>query len=99
VPAEQTGVASGMNANIRTIGGAVGSAIGASILASGVTAAHPFPQDSGYTDVFWMLTAGGVLAAVASLLIPTVRRTPRMVAAGDSADNRRTDVNEASLNG
>ncbi|MEY9875358.1 EmrB/QacA subfamily drug resistance transporter [Streptacidiphilus sp. MAP12-33] len=99
VPAEQTGVASGMNANIRTIGGAVGSAVAASILASGVTPTHPFPQDSGYTDVFWLLTAGGVLAAVASLLIPAVRRAPRMVAAGESADQQQADVNAASLNG
>ncbi len=74
VPPMQTGVASGMNANIRTIGGAVGSSIGASILASGVTAAHPFPEDSGYTGTFWFLTGAAVLAAVAALLIPAVRR-------------------------
>ena len=34
VPAEQTGVASGMNANIRTIGGAIGAAVMSSIVTS-----------------------------------------------------------------
>ncbi|MGF1428535.1 MFS transporter [Kitasatospora sp. LaBMicrA B282] len=77
VPAAQTGVASGMNANIRTIGGAIGSAVAASILAGGVTAAHPFPPDSGYTDTFWFLTGSAVLAAVAAVLIPAARRADR----------------------
>ncbi|MEK8110019.1 hypothetical protein NKG94_48015 [Micromonospora sp. M12] len=36
VPASQTGVATGMNANIRTIGGAIGAAV-----VSGVITAHP----------------------------------------------------------
>lgn len=73
VPPEQTGVASGMNANIRTIGGAIGSSVAASILASGVSAAHPIPKDSGYTHVFWLLAAVSVLAALAALIIPQGR--------------------------
>ncbi|MFF7638265.1 MFS transporter [Kitasatospora sp. NPDC008050] len=76
VPPAQTGVASGMNANIRTIGGAIGSSVAASILASGVTATHPFPLDSGYTGTFWFLTGAAVLAAVAALLIPTRHTGP-----------------------
>ncbi|MFJ6774836.1 MFS transporter [Kitasatospora sp. NPDC091257] len=74
VPPAQTGAASGMNANIRTIGGAIGSAVAASILSSGVTATHPFPDDSGYTSTFWFLTISAGLAAAASLAIPTARR-------------------------
>ena len=35
VPSSQTGVASGMNANIRTIGGSVGAAVMASVVTSG----------------------------------------------------------------
>ncbi|MEU9128862.1 MFS transporter [Kitasatospora sp. NPDC048540] len=69
----QTGVASGMNANIRTIGGAIGSAVTASILSSGVTTAHPFPHDTGYTATFWFLTASAVLAAAAAFAVPAVR--------------------------
>ncbi len=49
VPASQTGVASGMNANIRTIGGSIGSAVMASIVTSqlapsGLPAANPIRQ-------------------------------------------------------
>jgi EmrB/QacA subfamily drug resistance transporter len=75
VPAHQTGVASGMNANIRTIGGA----LGASVMASVVTAhALPsgLPREAGYTNGFLMLTVALVLSALAALLIPTVRREP-----------------------
>ena len=71
----QTGVASGMNANIRTIGGAIGSGIAASILANGVTTAHPFPKASGYTTTFWMMAGAAVLATVAALIIPAVRKS------------------------
>jgi EmrB/QacA subfamily drug resistance transporter len=76
VPASQVGVASGMNANIRTIGGAIGSSVGASLLATGVTAAHPIPKDAGYTHVFWLLAAAAVLATLAALIIPAVKARP-----------------------
>jgi len=81
VPVAQTGVASGMNANIRTIGGAIGSSVAASILASGVTARSPIPKDSGYTHVFWMLAAVSVLAALAAVIIPMSRREEEDAAA------------------
>ncbi|MBC3842400.1 MFS transporter [Streptacidiphilus sp. 4-A2] len=70
VSPSQTGVASGMNANIRTIGGAIGSGVAASILANGVTIAHPLPKASGYTTTFWMMAGAAVLAAVAAMIIP-----------------------------
>jgi MFS family permease len=73
VPAEQTGVASGMNANIRTIGGSIGCAIMASIVTSGA-APGGLPKVSGYTDGFLFMTVATVLATVATLFIPTVRR-------------------------
>jgi MFS family permease len=75
VSAQQTGVASGMNANIRTIGGAIGSGIAASILANGVSASHPFPKASGYTTTFWMMAGAAVLAAAAALIIPAARKS------------------------
>ncbi|WP_042436857.1 MFS transporter [Streptacidiphilus albus] len=98
VSPEQTGVASGMNANIRTIGGAIGSGIAASILASGVTAAHPFPPDSGYTNTFWMLTGAAVLAAAASLIIPTVRKGVGPAAPGHpGAQDAASEGEEAAI--
>jgi predicted MFS family arabinose efflux permease len=76
VPAHQTGVASGMNANIRTIGGALGAAAVASVVAAGA-APGALPQESGYTNGFLVLTGALVLSAVAALFIPTIRRDPR----------------------
>jgi MFS family permease len=73
VPASQTGVASGMNANIRTIGGSIGSAAMASIVTSRL-APTGLPMESGYTIGFAVMTGGLVLAAVAGLLIPAVKR-------------------------
>jgi EmrB/QacA subfamily drug resistance transporter len=73
VPASQTGVASGMNANIRTIGGSIGSAAMASIVTSHL-APSGLPRESGYTTGFAVMTGGLVLAALAGLLIPAARR-------------------------
>ena len=72
VPAEQTGVASGMNANIRTIGGAIGAAAMASIVTSG--AHNGLPRVSGYVHGFAMLGVATVAAVVASLFIPAARQ-------------------------
>ncbi len=73
VPAEQTGVASGMNANIRTIGGSIGAALMASIVTAGARP-HGLPTEAGYTDGFLMLAIALGLAAAAGIAIPTARR-------------------------
>ena len=73
VPASQTGVASGMNANIRTIGGSIGAAAMASIVTSRL-APSGLPLESGYTIGFAAMAAGLVLAALAGLLIPSAQR-------------------------
>jgi EmrB/QacA subfamily drug resistance transporter len=73
VPPEQTGVASGMNANIRTLGGSIGSAVTATIVTAGAIAG--LPKESGYTNGYAVLAGFGVLATIAVLLIPAKRRT------------------------
>jgi EmrB/QacA subfamily drug resistance transporter len=70
VPARQTGVASGMNANIRTIGGALGSAIIGSVIASHLSA-DGVPQEIGFTIGFAVLAVTCVVAAFAGRLIPS----------------------------
>ncbi|NRQ49143.1 MFS transporter [Aeromicrobium stalagmiti] len=72
VPPEQSGVASGMNANIRLIGGSLGSAMMAGIVTARADA-NGFPLEAGYRDGFLVLAVGALLAAGAALLIP---RTP-----------------------
>jgi sugar phosphate permease len=82
VPPEQTGAASGMNANIRTIGGSIGAAVMSSIVTS---TARPggLPLGSGYTHGFALLTGATVAAALAAMLVPSVaRRLPRVQEAG-----------------
>ncbi|WP_409332086.1 MFS transporter [Trujillonella humicola] len=75
VPSSQTGVASGMNTNIRTIGGSIGTAVLAGVVTAGATSSG-LPQESGYTTAFLLSAAGLLLAAVAALLVPAVRRDP-----------------------
>jgi MFS family permease len=73
VPPEQTGVASGMNANIRTIGGSLGAAFMASVVTAGA-APSGLPKESGYTNGFLLLGGALLLSALAALLIPAARR-------------------------
>ena len=65
VPASQTGVASGMNANFRTIGGEVGAALMGSIVTANLQP-DGLPTESGHTTGF-LLLAGISVAAVIDL--------------------------------
>jgi EmrB/QacA subfamily drug resistance transporter len=73
VPPEQTGVATGMNANIRTIGGSIGAAVTGTIVTAGV-ASGGLPTESGFTHAFAVLAGFGLLAAIAVPLIPSAHR-------------------------
>jgi MFS family permease len=73
VPATQTGVASGMNANIRTIGGALGSTIMAAIV-TGSLEPSGLPQESGYTSGYLVLAIFAFGAVLAGLILPVLRR-------------------------
>lgn len=78
VPAAQTGIATGMNSNIRTIGGALGTTVFASIVASSVPAGSPLPTEGGYVAAF---AVGAVLAgigAVAPFLARSARPEPQV---------------------
>lgn len=85
VPPTQTGVATGMNANIRTIGGSIGSAVMASIVTSQL-APSGLPKESGYTTGFAVMACGLALAGLAGLLIPSVRGHAAAAAEAEHAD-------------
>ncbi|MDX6390195.1 MAG: hypothetical protein QOJ73_1258 [Streptosporangiaceae bacterium] len=74
VPPDQTGVASGMNANIRTIGGSIGAAVMSSIVTS-TARAGGLPRASGYTHGFALLTVAMIGAALAAMLVPASVRS------------------------
>jgi len=76
VPAHQTGVASGMNANIRNIGGAIGTALVSSVITSGLQAGG-VPREAGYTHGFLLLTAFSAVPVAIALLVPSGRRGER----------------------
>jgi MFS family permease len=68
VPSHQTGVASGMNTVMRTLGGALGGQLSATFIAANV--ADGLPTVTGFTETFLMATGFLVLCFFAGLLVP-----------------------------
>jgi MFS family permease len=80
VPANQTGAATGMNSNLRTIGGGIGTAVMAAI----VTAGHSsdgLPLEQGFTTGFAFFGVVAAAALVVALLIPSARPRQEPLAA------------------
>jgi len=75
---DQTGVATGMNAVMRSIGGATCSTVVASLLA-GTVVAGGLPTEGGFTAGFAVSAGACALAALASLAVPRRRATPSTV--------------------
>ena len=80
VPATQTGVATGMNANIRTVGGAIGSQVVVTVITSGVIVGA-LPHERGYVLSFLVMGGGLVAAGLAALLVPSAARRRGLEAA------------------
>lgn len=66
----QTGVATGMNTNIRNIGGAIGTAVVSAVITSRVLGTG-LPTASAYRDGFLILAALAVAAMLVALLVPS----------------------------
>jgi MFS family permease len=87
VEPHQTGVASGMNTVMRTLGGALGGQISATFIADHMR--HGLPTVTGFTDTYWMAAGFLVVSALAALRIPAARGTAAAT----------TNVGEADLAG
>jgi MFS family permease len=74
VPAHQSGVASGMNTVMRTLGGALGGQLSATFIAGHVS--HGLPTVTGFTQSFVLATGFLVVGVAASLLAPRPARRP-----------------------
>ncbi len=74
VRATQTGVASGMNTVMRTLGGALGGQLAATFIANNT--ARGLPSVTGFTDTYAMATAFLVVCVFAALVIPTPEPEP-----------------------
>jgi MFS family permease len=68
VPSHQTGVASGMNTVMRTLGGALGGQLSATFIAANT--AHGLPTVTGFTDTFAMATAFLIASLGTAALVP-----------------------------
>jgi hypothetical protein len=65
----ETGVATGMNNVIRTIGGVIGAQIAAALLAANLYAGTSIPTVDGYVISFWISAAGALVGVVTALLV------------------------------
>ena len=92
VPAAQTGVATGMNANIRTLGSALGGQVTTSIVTTTIVAASAvsrgggalgYPASRGFTVSFIVLAVISLGAAVVAARVPDSRR--RAAASAETA--------------
>jgi EmrB/QacA subfamily drug resistance transporter len=69
VPPQQTGVASGMNTVLRTLGGALGGQLAATFVASNTL--RGLPELTGFTTTFAMATVFLTACAAVALLVPS----------------------------
>jgi MFS family permease len=75
VDPHQTGAAGGMNTVMRTIGGAIGGQIAATLIADHV--ARGLPAEAGFVDAFAMATVFLVVSTLSAVLVPGVRQPSR----------------------
>jgi MFS family permease len=68
VPSQQTGVASGMNTVMRTLGGALGGQLSATFIAAHTAQGHP--TVTGFSETFLMATGFLLVCLIASVLVP-----------------------------
>src|SRR5271154_595935 len=80
VPNHQTGVASGMNTVMRTLGGALGGQLSATFIAANT--ANGEPTVTGFTDTFLMASGFLLVCLLASALVP---RAPAAITSTDIA--------------
>jgi EmrB/QacA subfamily drug resistance transporter len=85
VPSHQTGVASGMNTVMRTLGGALGAQIGATFIADNLHGGTPTAH--GFNLAFLMATLALAFGLIAALAVPgRVRAAALRASASDSND-------------
>jgi EmrB/QacA subfamily drug resistance transporter len=77
-PPGETGVASGMNTIMRTIGAALGSQVAAAIISANTLAGTEIPLERGFTLAFTISAAGALVALLPTFLLGR-RPAPRPV--------------------
>jgi MFS family permease len=90
VPPHQTGIASGMNTVMRTLGGALGAQIAATFIAGHT--AHGLPTVTGFTESFALATAFLLAGIVAAVGVPRSSRASDTTSAGTRGQPGLTSV-------
>ena len=88
VPPDVTGVASAINAIMRTIGGAIGAQVAAAIVSGALSDGAEYPAESGFTGAFAMSAAASAVALLVCFAIPSraaVRARRRVTEATEAA--------------
>jgi MFS family permease len=83
VSPHQTGVASGMNTVMRTLGGALGGQLSATFIAGHML--HGTPTVTGFTETFWMATGFLLICLLAGSLVPKARALAATASRGETA--------------
>lgn len=74
----ETGIATGMNTVVRTIGSAIGAQAAITLLASDTIPGTDIPAESGFTTSLWLGAAAALAAALLALgIAPGRRAQPR----------------------
>jgi MFS family permease len=79
VDSHQTGVASGINTILRTVGGALGAQLAAVVLTNSAGPASTVPTESGYVTAFLASAGVAVIAFLAALTIPRAARAEETI--------------------
>lgn len=79
VPAHETGSALGVNQVTRTVGGAIGSALSATVLAAYTLPGEVFPTDDGYSAIIVVGAGLWIVTALLALVLSYVRRKPPVI--------------------
>jgi EmrB/QacA subfamily drug resistance transporter len=74
VSQSEVGIATGLNTVMRTVGGSFGAAAASAILTASEFPGSPFPTDGAYTAAFAFAACAGLLALLASRLVPRAQR-------------------------
>jgi hypothetical protein len=88
VPQEVTGVASAINAIMRTVGGAIGAQVSAAIVSANFVLGGRFPAEAGFTGAFVMSGVAAIVALGVTFVIPARVSARRSADDGAAAEAR-----------
>ncbi|MFF7995248.1 MFS transporter [Kitasatospora xanthocidica] len=96
VPVEQSGIANGMNSVLRTVGGAIGTAVMAAILTGDLMKLPPqiplaLPTLDAYKHAFWTAAVVCVVAGVVPFLIRAAKPAAPLTVVGGTAPQDSSD--------